>query len=274
VQSLFGLTGKRIVVLGGGQGMGEATVRLIASLGALVAVVDREPERAEHVAAEIGGDGVTAAPFSFDVLDDAALVAGIAQIDREFGPLDGMVSVIGMAAWSTLVDMDMATWDLDQSRNLRYFFLAARELARSLIKRDAPGSIVCVSSVDGLRSAPFHGSYGAAKAGLINLARSMAEEWSPHRIRVNVVSAGAIITPRIPHTGEAGEARMMARVPMRRRGSVEEIAKALTFFLSDMSSYVTGQTLAVDGGYTAATLFDLSGAGTRAQATDQVAPDS
>lgn len=257
IGSLFGLEGKRILALGGGQGMGEATARLLAALGAEVALVDRERDRADRVAAQVTQSGGTAVPFSFDVLDDAALVAGIERVDREFGPLDGMVSVIGMAAWSPLVDMDMQTWDLDHARNLRYFFLAAREVARSLLKRAAPGSIVCVSSVDGLRSAPFHGAYGAAKAGLINLARSMAEEWSPNRIRVNVVSAGAVITPRLPDTGVENEARMMERVPMRRRGSVDEIAKALVFFLSDLSSYVTGQTLAVDGGYTAATLFDL-----------------
>jgi NAD(P)-dependent dehydrogenase (short-subunit alcohol dehydrogenase family) len=256
--SLFGMQGKRILVLGGGQGMGEATVRLLTSLGAAVAVVDLEQDRAARVVKEVTRSGATALPFSFDALDDAALVAGIARIEREFGPLDGMASVIGMAAWSPLIDMDMQTWDLDHSRNLRYFFLAAREVARNLLKRAAPGSIACVSSVDGIRSAPLHGAYGAAKAGLINLARTMAEEWSPHRIRINVVSAGAIVTPRVPHTGEDGEARMMARVPMRRRGSVDEIAKALIFFLSDLSSYVTGQTLAVDGGYTAATLFDLA----------------
>jgi NAD(P)-dependent dehydrogenase (short-subunit alcohol dehydrogenase family) len=264
--SLFGLEGKRILALGGGQGMGEATVRLLISLGASVAVVDREQERAERVAAEAVQSGGTALPFSFDVLDDGALVAGIERINREFGPVDGMVSVIGMAAWSPLVDMDMNTWDLDHARNVRYFFLAAREVARSLLNRGVPGSIVCVSSVDGLRSAPLHGAYGAAKAGLINLARTMAEEWSPQRIRVNVVSAGAVITPRLPDTGVEGEARMMERVPMRRRGSVDEIAKALVFFLSDLSSYVTGQTLAVDGGYTAATIFDLGRkAGSRQQ---------
>jgi 3-oxoacyl-[acyl-carrier protein] reductase len=258
VGSLFGMEGKRILVLGGGQGMGEATVRLLISLGAHVAVVDREQDRAARVAAEVTRSGATVLPFSFDVLDDDVLVAGIARIEREFGSLDGMVTVIGMAAWSSLIDLDMQTWDLDHNRNLRYFFLAAREVARSLLKREAPGSIVCVSSVDGIRSAPLHGAYGAAKAGLINLARTMAEEWSPHRIRVNVVAAGAIVTPRVPYTGDEGEARMMARVPMRRRGSVDEIARALVFFLSDLSSYVTGQTLAVDGGYTAATLFDLS----------------
>ena len=100
----------------------------------------------------------------------------------------------------------------------------------------------------------------------------MAEEWSPHGIRVNVVASGAVVTPRVPHTGAEGEARMMARVPMRRRGSVEEIAKVLAFFLSDLSSYVSGQTLAVDGGYLGTTLFDLSAAAAKPQGTTGIDP--
>ena len=255
MQELFGLEGKRILVLGGGQGMGEATAKLIASLGAHVAVSDRERERAEAVASAITACGGTAEALSFDVLDDAALVAGVAEAQQLVGPLDGMATVIGMAGWGTLLDMDMALWDEDQARNLRYFFLAAREVARSLIARDAPGSIVCVSSVDGMRSAPNHGSYGAAKAGLINLVRTMAAEWSPHGIRVNVVAPGPIVTPRIPHQGDEAERKMMANVPMHRRGSVEDIAKAIAFFLSNLSPYVTGQTLAVDGGSLATNPF-------------------
>ena len=254
-QDLFGLAGKRILVLGGGLGMGEATVRLIASLGAQVAIADLELDRAERVAAMVKAGGGVAAPFAIDVLDDAGLIAGIARVEQEFGPLDGMATVIGMASWGSLIDLDLATWDLDQSRNLRFFFVAAREVARNLIKRGAPGSMVCVGSVDGLRSAPTHGAYGAAKAGLINLVKTMATEWSPSGIRVNLVAPGAIITPRIPHSGEEGEARMMERVPLHRRGTVDEVARAITFFLSDMSSYVTGQTLAVDGGFLAASLF-------------------
>ena len=251
----IGFDGKRILVLGGGLGIGEATVRLIAAEGAHVAVVDRELERAKAVAEEVTAHGGTAAAFCIDVLDDDALVAGIAQIEREFGPLDGMATVIGMAAWGPLTDIDMATWDLDQSRNLRYFFLAAREVARSMMARRVGGSIVCVGSVNGLRSAPNHGAYGAAKAGLVNLAATMATEWSPFGIRVNVVAPGPIVTPRIPHTGEEGERKMMVNVPMHRRGSVEDIARAIAFFLSDLSPYVTGQTLAVDGGSLATNPF-------------------
>lgn len=252
-----GLEGKRFLVLGGGLGMGEATSRLLAASGAHIAIVDRDAERAERVAAEVGRDGVTARPYAVDVTDDAALVELVAKVERELGPLNGLATVIGMAAWSSLLDLEMATWDSDQRRNVRYFFLAAREVARGLLARGAPGSIVAVGSVDGIRSAPGHAAYGVAKAGLINLAKTMAVEWSGGGVRVNIVAPGGIVTPRVPHSGDANEAKMMAGVPMRRRGTVEEVANAIGFLLSDLSSYVTGQTLAVDGGFEAATAFNI-----------------
>jgi NAD(P)-dependent dehydrogenase (short-subunit alcohol dehydrogenase family) len=246
--SLFALEGKRIVVLGGGLGMGEATVRLLASLGCQLAVVDIEPARAERVAADIVKDGGTALPFSVDVTDDDALVAAIARVERELGPLDGMAAIVGMACIVPLMEMSLEAWDLDQRRNLRYFFVAAREVARSLIARQAPGSLVCISSIDGIRSAPRHGAYGAAKAGLINLVKTMAAEWSPSGVRVNAVAPGTILTPRQTYDSDAMRQRV-ATLPLQRLGQVEDIAKAVAFFLSDLSPYVTGQTLAVDGGY-------------------------
>jgi NAD(P)-dependent dehydrogenase (short-subunit alcohol dehydrogenase family) len=255
MRELFGLEGKRILVIGGGQGMGEATVRMLAGLGCNVAIVDLELARAQRVADAVKGEGVIAYPASFDVTDEKQTVDGIARIEQEFGSLDGMATIVGMAAWATVADMTTEIWDQDHNRNLRYFFIAAREVARSLLKRGAPGSIVAVASVDGIRSAPNHASYGAAKAGLISLAKTMAVEWGDNGIRVNVVAPGGIVTPRLPLTDPAAEREAMSLLPMRRRGETSDIAKAITFFLSDMSPYVTGQTLAVDGGYTAAGVF-------------------
>ncbi|MCE7796411.1 SDR family oxidoreductase [Sphingobium sufflavum] len=249
---MFGMAGSRYLILGGGQGMGEATTRLIASLGGNVAVVDLDLDRANRVAADARALGVCAHAFSVDVTDAEALVATIGEIEDTAGPIDGMASIIGMAAWSSLLDMTTDIWDLDHNRNLRYFFVAAQELARRLYQRNAPGSMVAVASVDGIRSAPNHASYGAAKAGLMNLVKSMAVEWADGGIRVNCVAPGGIVTPRVPLTDADAEARSMALLPMRRRGFPDDIAKAVAYFLSDMSPYVTGQTLAVDGGYTAA----------------------
>jgi 3-oxoacyl-[acyl-carrier protein] reductase len=249
----LGLAGKKILVLGGGQGMGESTSRLLAAAGARVAVADLEAERAERIAKEVDGF-----PVVVDVTDDDALVAAIARTESEFGPLDGLVTIIGMAAWARLVDMTTETWDLDHRRNVRYFFLAAREVARSLLARGAPGSIVCVASIDGIRSAAGHASYGAAKAGLVNLVKTMTAEGSGHGIRVNAIAPGAMITPRIPERSSEEEAEMMSTVPMHRRGTTDDIGKAALFFLSDLSTYVSGQTLAVDGGFTAVGPIDYT----------------
>ncbi|MEO6093786.1 MAG: SDR family NAD(P)-dependent oxidoreductase [Novosphingobium sp.] len=258
--ALFGLHGKRFLVIGGGQGMGEASARLLARLGAGVAALDLEPARAEAVAASLRDSGAAAFAIAADVTDEASLVTAIATTERDFGPLDGMVSVVGMAGWSPLVEMTAETWDRDQARNLRYFFIAGREVARSLLARGAPGAMVAVASVDGIRSARNHGAYGAAKAGLINLVKSMAAEWTPSGIRVNCVAPGAIVTPRVPLGEPEREREAMALVPMQRRGAVDDIAKAVAFFLSDMSPYVSGQTLAVDGGYLAAGGFSMKAA--------------
>lgn len=266
MQELFGLKGKRILIVGGGQGMGEATARLVASLGADLALLDLELSRAEGVCAEVRQLGITAQAFSADITDEAQVIEVIAKVEREFGPLDGLVNIVGMAGWAPLIDMTAETWDRDHNRNLRYVFLVAREVARGMLARRS-GRIVCIASIDGIRSAAHHGSYGAAKAGVIHLVKTMAAEWSAHGIRVNCVAPGGIVTPRIPlQSPEEERALIAAYVPMARRGTVQDIGKAVTFFLSDMSDYVTGQTLAVDGGFLATGGFGpppvVSGQGT------------
>lgn len=263
MRGLFGLEGKRILVIGGGQGMGEATAMLLARLGAHLALVDLEIDRAKRVADAAQGLGIHALPIALDVTDEHATVAAIERIEKELGPLDAMATIVGMAGWGTVIETTGDEWDRDHNRNLRYFFIAAREVAKSLLKRGAKGSLVAVASVDGIVSAPNHAAYGAAKAGLINLAKTMAVEWGDDGIRVNVVAPGGIVTPRIPLTDPAKERASMERLPMRRRGEVDDIAKAVAFFLSDMSPYVTGQTLAVDGGYTATGVFNNTAVRTR-----------
>jgi NAD(P)-dependent dehydrogenase (short-subunit alcohol dehydrogenase family) len=252
MNDLFGMNGRRVLIVGGGQGMGEATAMLLTRLGAEIALLDIEIARAERVAAAIEEGGGRAFAVQGDVTDEPSLVAAFAKVERAFGPVDGLVTIIGMAAWSSFVEMTTETWDKDHNRNLRYVFIVAREFARSLIARGAPGSLVTIASVDGLRSAQNHASYGAAKAGLVNLVRTMAQEWAPHGIRANCVAPGGIVTPRLPFSSVEQEAEGMSAVPMKRRGTTNEIANAVTFLLSDMATYITGQTLAVDGGYMAA----------------------
>ena len=117
--------------------------------------------------------------------------------------------------------------------------------------------MVCITSVTGVQSAPNHASYGAAKAGLINLVRSMAVEWAPYNIRVNAIVPGSIITPRIPASPERMKRTGQGLIPAKRLGTTDEVGKAALFLLSDLASYVTGHTLLVDGGWMAAYLAGI-----------------
>ena len=255
--SLFQLEGKRALVVGGGQGIGESTARLLARVGCGVAVADVVQERANRVASIVADLGQPAASIVGDVLDDAQAKDIVERAERELGGLDLLVTVVGQASFNPVLDMTPEQWDRDHRMNLRYFFFTAREVARSLIARGKPGSIVCVSSVGGLQSTPNHASYGAAKAGLINLVRSMAVEWALHNIRVNAIAPGSIITPRIPATLEREERTRRGLIPTKRLGTADEVGKAALFLLSDLASYVTGHALVVDGGWMAAYLLGI-----------------
>jgi NAD(P)-dependent dehydrogenase (short-subunit alcohol dehydrogenase family) len=255
--SLFGLTDKKAMVIGGGQGMGESTSRFLARAGCDIAVIDIESERAERVAGVVGELGRRGVPIVGDVLDDAQVPTIVASVEQQLGNIDVMVSIVGGAAFGSLLDTTAEVWDQEFRRNLRYFFLCAREVAATMIRRGNPGAIVGIASVDGQRSAPGRGAYGAAKAGLISLVQqTMAVEWAPHHIRVNAIAPGHIVTPRLYDTPQRAAIYANSLLPARQRGATNDIGKAAALFLaSDLASYITGTTLDVDGGLLAANLF-------------------
>ena len=253
--SLFGLAGKKAMVIGGGQGMGESSARLLAQAGADVAVIDIVPERAERVASIVTGLGRRGIPVIGDVLDDAQIPALVAAAAAQLDGINAMVAIVGGAAFGPLLETTAAVFDQQIHLNLRYFFLTATEVAKVMIRRGEPGAIVGIASVDGQRSAPMRGVYGAAKAGLINLVQTMAVEWAPHHIRVNAIAPGHITTPRLFDTPSRVSAYANSLLPARRRGTPEDIGKAALFLVSDLSTYISGTTLDVDGGLLAQNLF-------------------
>ena len=253
--SFFGLVGKKAMVIGGGQGMGESTSRFLARAGCDVAVIDVEGERANRVAGVVDGLGRHGVPIIGDVLDDAQIAGIIAAAERELGGIDVMVSIVGAAVWGSLLDTTATIWDQQMRLNLRYFFLCAREVATVMIRRGNPGAILGIATVDGQRASPMRGAYGAAKAGLISLVQTMAVEWAPHHIRVNAIAPGHIVTPRLYDTPQRVDAYAGSLIPMRHRGETDDIGKAALFLVSDLASYITGTTLDVDGGLLAANLF-------------------
>lgn len=250
--SLLGVEGKSFMVIGGGQGMGESTARYLAMAGANVAIVDLVAERAENVAQSVQHLGRRGVAIVGNVLDDSQVDRIVAEAEEKLGALDGMVAIVGAAAFESIIEMKPETWDFEFVRNLRYVFTTGRAVAANMIQRGVPGAIVCIASVDGLQGSPMHAAYGAAKAGLINLVQSMAAEWAEHSIRVNAIAPGHIVTPRLYDTPARVEWYRTSVIPAKQRGTTDDIGKAALFLLSDLASYVTGVTLPVDGGLMAA----------------------
>ena len=238
-----------LVVGGGGGGIGTAVAVALAEAGADVGTVTMVPEHAADTVARVEALGRRATSVVADVTDEAALVAAVAQVAEDLGgPLRHLVNVVGGALpddWWRAADYDMAAFDRVVGRNLRYAVVSCREVARGLIGSSTPGAMVNISSV-AARGTPLLAAYGAAKAGLESFSRTMALEWAQYGIRVNLVAAGTIKTPRAGQSDLADSAAKS--IPLGRRGDPEDIARAAAFLLSDLAGYVTGQTLTVDGG--------------------------
>lgn len=252
---VLGLEGKGALVVGGASGIGRASALLLAEAGADVVVGDLDKDAAEAVRAEVEARGVRSASVSGDVTVEAQAVEVVAGAAEALGRLDVVINIVGMAAWTRLFELDDAAWDLELSRNLRQHLYVSRAAARRMVDQGRGGRIAMVASVSGLYGAPNHGAYGVAKAGVMSLTRTMAQEWSEFGIHVNSVAPDAIATPRVRASWEQRsggvdlvEMGKAQGVPLGRAGTPEEIAGPLVFLVSDLSSFMTGQTLVVDGG--------------------------
>jgi 3-oxoacyl-[acyl-carrier protein] reductase len=250
-QNVLGLAGKPALVIGGGFGMGRASALLLARAGANVALADLIEERAAAVAKEVEAHGVRALALTGDVTDMAQAQRIVAEAAKFHGSLEVLINMVGLATWNELLDTDETAWEQQMLINLRHHLYVGRAAARQMIQQGTGGRMAFVASVSGIYGAPFHGAYGAAKAGVMSLVRTMANEWGRHKIRVNAVAPDVISTPRLPGSMTPEQAKNEG-VLLGRMGTPEEIAGALVFFVSDLASFVTGQTLIVDGGVYAA----------------------
>lgn len=252
---LFGLQGRKALVVGGGYGMGRETSLHLATVGADVAVADLDLSRAEGVRDEITAIGPRAFALTGDVTDREVARSVVRSAHDALGGLDVVVNIVGAAAYASLMEIDDALWESQQTLNVRQQLNVARAAAELMIAEKTPGAIAMVASVSGIYAAPLHGAYGAAKAALMSLVRTMSQEWGGYGIRVNAVAPDGIATPRVRAGFEARGADMshLARdTSLKRHGEARDIAGALLFLVSDLGAFVTGQTIIVDGGVHAA----------------------
>jgi 3-oxoacyl-[acyl-carrier protein] reductase len=260
---------RALVVGGGGTGIGAAITESIAAAGADVAVVDVDEERAA-AAAEVAakyGHKVLAIPA--DIRDPESIQRMVTTASETLGGLDVVVTVVGglMAfgvPFNPLGEVDDQTWDFVFDVNLKYVYRVLRAVLKIMTAQGTGGSIVSIGSDAGTagHGSPNMAAYGAAKSGLGHLVMSIAAEYGPAGIRMNMVSPGPTETGATSGLSAEHIAGMNAAIPLRRRGRPEDIANAVVFFASSMSRQVTGQVLGVDGGVSIQSpMPDLSGIG-------------
>jgi NAD(P)-dependent dehydrogenase (short-subunit alcohol dehydrogenase family) len=249
---LLGLDGRVVIVSGaGGGGIGTTVATMAAQAGATVIAVSRSKDNLDtHI-----GPLVTAGLRVVPVVADASTDEGIATIldaaRAAEGDLFGLVNVAGGAApatWMPATRVSRDDWRALMTQNLETMFFLSAAFARELTSGDRPGSIVSVSSISGMNTAPYHVGYGTAKAALVAATRTMAVELALAGIRVNAVAPGVTATPASGTYVDVDPRRDKTAIAMGRRGTPAEQAGPILFLLSDLSTYITGQTILVDGG--------------------------
>lgn len=242
------LTDRVAVVTGGGSGIGRGIAAGLAAFGAAVAIWERNPDTCAQAAAALGVLGITT-----DVRDGDQVDAALQRTTAELGMPTILVNNASGVFSAPLLETSENGWDALYRANLRHVLLCTQRVARQLVTANRPGSIINLTSIEGVRAAPGYAAYAAAKAGVINYTKTAALELAPHGIRINAIAPDITLTEGLAAlSGEAGLAAVGAVVPLGRPGHVDEIAGTAVFLASDMSSYLTGQTIHADGGTHAA----------------------
>lgn len=242
------LTDKVAVVTGGGAGIGRGIAGGFAAFGASVVIWELDPDRAAQAAEELNALGLAT-----DVRQSAQVDDALARTIAEVGHVDVLVNNAGATFSSPILETSENGFDALYRANLKHVILCTQRVARSMVEAGTSGSIISITSIEGVRAAPGFAAYAAAKAGVINFTKTAALELAPHGIRVNALAPDITLTEGLASIAPPGaEERFGLTIPMGRPGHVDELAGPAIFLASDLSSYVTGQTIHVDGGTHAA----------------------
>jgi NAD(P)-dependent dehydrogenase (short-subunit alcohol dehydrogenase family) len=249
---------RSVVVTGAGQGLGAAVARAAADVGWQVGVLDRDPAAVERTVAAVGAAAV---PLTADTTVEAEVNQALERFAGVTGrpAPDGLVANAGIVRFGPLATVGVEDWRAVVDVNLTGTFITARAVARRMIAADTGGSLVTITSMNGVAPGPNAGAYGATKAAIAMLTRQMALEWGPHQIRCNAVAPGLIDAGMSePIYADADIRRKRSsRVPLGRLGTAGDVADVVLFLLSDQAAYVSGTELLVDGGVTSSIISTL-----------------
>ncbi len=246
------LTGRRILVTGASSGIGRETAILLSELGAAVIVSGRDPERLNHTVTQLAGPGHHAAPFNLDDLE--SIPGWVRDLTADHGPLDGLVHSAGLHSAAPLRTIGPAAMDKLMRVNVYAAAMLARGFRQKGSRTQAPGSIVFVGSVAGIVGEPGISAYSASKAALMGMARSLAIELAPERIRVNVAVPGFVeseMSDRLKQSLTPEQFQVIEKNHPMGVGNVRDVAGGIAFLLGDAARWITGTSLLIDGGYTA-----------------------
>ena len=244
----FDLAGKTALVTGGNSGIGEAMATALGLAGARLVLVARRDAELDAAAARLHAAGIEARGLRCDLADADAIGRACAAA----GPVDILVNAAGINLREPFADVTPAAFDLHMAIHLRAPFLLVQRLAPAM-QAKGWGRVINVASLQSMRAFPNSAPYGAAKGGVVQLTRAIAQAWSPHGITCNAIAPGFFPTPlTAPVFADAARAAAnAAQTAIGRNGELEDLYGATVFFASDASAYITGQTLFVDGGFTA-----------------------
>ena len=250
---LFSLSGRVALVTGGGRGLGEQIAVGLAQAGSAVALASRKLEACEEVARTLRDRyGARTLALKMDVASEEDVRAGVDAVENELGPVELLVNNSGTSWGAPAAQMPLEAWHKVMEVNATGAFLCSREVGRRLIERGAPGAILNVASIAGLKGSPPEVldavGYAASKGALVAFTRDLAVKWARHGIRVNAIAPGFFRTKMTEVVLERAEKQVARTVPMGRVGGDTELMGAAVFLLSPAASFITGQVLAVDGG--------------------------
>lgn len=252
MNELLSLTGRVVVVSGaGGGGIGTTVTRLAAEAGATVIAVGRSQENLDTHVGPLAAQGLSVHPVVADAATDEGIATVLEAARAAQGTLYGLVNIAGGAApatWMPATRVSREDWRELFTANLETMFFMSQAVAAEIRDHGNPGSIVSVSSISGMNTAPYHVAYGTAKAAIVAATRTLAVELAASGIRVNAVAPGVTETAASATYVDEDPDRDRTAIAMGRRGTPVEQAGAILFLLSDLAGYVTGQTLLVDGG--------------------------